>query len=230
MRGDSAGSVAPAAPGDPTVFRKLALAAVVFMVAVTGVAVAQDQKIEITPFVGYRFNGTFDNVDQRQNPTVSSVNLTDGLAYGFLFDVNLGENAQVEFSWSRQDSTLQAKFFNGDRETAGDLASNYIHVGGNYLFGDSYDDLRWFIGGSLGATYFDPSESGVSSETQFSFGFQGGFKFFFSDFVGVRVQGRIVSTYINSSDGYWCYFYCFYTTYSNYLTDIEVDGGLVLRF
>lgn len=230
MRGEWTESAPTPAPGESTVFRKVLLTAIVVTVAFTGVAVAQDQKIEITPFVGYRFNGNFDNIDNRQNPTVQSVSLNDGVAFGFMFDVNLGENAQVEFSWSRQDTTLRARFFNGDRIDVTDLSSDYFHVGGNYLFGDSYDDMRWFVGGSLGATYFDPVEAGISGDTQFSFGFQGGFKYFFSDVVGVRVQARLVSTYINSSNGYWCYVWCYYTTYSNYLTDIEVDAGLTLRF
>ena len=57
-------------------------------------------------------------------------------------------------------------------------------------------------------------------------------KFYFSDHLGIRVQGLWIPTYINSSSsGYYCGFYgCWSSSNSHYLYQWEFSAGLVIKF
>ena len=200
---------------------------VAFIVIAMAPAAVAGERFELTPFIGYRFGGNFDDLHDPDSG-ISSVDVSDSAAYGLLFDINMGENAQIELSWSRQDTDLTAKLINGPREDLSDSSVEYWHVGGNWLFGDSYDKGRGFVNFSLGATHISPEK--FSSETQFSFGFGGGVKYYFSEIIGVRLQGRLLSTYINSSAEWWCAYGCWAVETGNYLFQVELDAGLIFRF
>jgi hypothetical protein len=206
--------------------RKIVLvAALIALTAVPGAFA--DDRFEITPFIGYRFGGDFDNIND-PNSTIRAVDVDDSEAYGLIFDINMGENAQIELSWASQNTNLTAKQYNGPNVDIGDTRLDYWHIGGNLLFGDSLDDGRGFLTFSLGATYINPAD--YSSETDFSFGFGGGGKFYFNDTIGVRIQGRLLSTYINSSTSWWCSYGCWTVSTGNYLLQAEIDAGLIFRF
>ena len=186
-----------------------------------------DDRFELTPFIGYRFGGDFDNI-RDPNGEIKSVDVGDSEAYGLMFDINMGENTQIELSWSTQNTDLTGRQFNGPNIDFGDTRIDYWHVGGNYVFGDSLDDARGFLTFSIGATHFSPEA--FSSETRFSFGFGGGAKFYFNDTIGIRVQGKLLSTYINSSTSWWCSYSCWTVSTGNYLLQAEIDAGLIFRF
>jgi hypothetical protein len=189
-------------------------------------AMAQD-RFELTPFVGYRWGADFDVQDP--DNVFRSLQIDDSGAYGLIFDFNLGEQGQLEFLWNRQETQLQGRTRQGNtRVDITDMDVDYWHVGGNFLFGDDLDDTRGFLNFLLGATHYSPD--GFSSETQFSFSFGGGAKFYFSETVGIRVQGRFISTYINSTSQWWCNFGCYTVSVGNYVVQAEVDVGLIFRF
>lgn len=187
---------------------------------------AQD-KFELTPFVGYRFGGDFDVSDPRA--VYRSFEIDDSAAYGLMLDINVGENGQVELLWNRQDTELDGQLAsNGRLSKVTDLTVDYWHVGGNFLFGDEYDDARGFLNFMAGATHFSPT--GFDSETQFSFSFGGGAKFYLSDLIGIRVQARFISTYLNSTSEWFCNPFCYTVSVGNYVVQAEVDAGLIFRF
>jgi hypothetical protein len=206
--------------------RKIVLTSALIMLAVVPCAIA-DEKFEFTPFIGYRFGGDFDNIND-PNSQFRAVDVGDSEAYGLIFDINMGENAQIELSWARQDTTLTGKQYSGPNVELGDTTIDYWHIGGNLLFGDSLDDARGFLAFSLGGTHFSPQN--FSGETDFSFGFGGGVKFYFSDLIGIRLQGKLLSTYINSSTSWWCSYGCWTVSTGNYLVQAEIDAGLIFRF
>jgi hypothetical protein len=206
--------------------RRAASAAALIAVAFTPGALADD-KFEITPFVGYRFGGDFDNLND-PNSRFRAVDVDDSEAYGLIFDINMGESAQIELSWARQDTSLTAKQYSGPNVDLTDTTVDYWHVGGNLLFGDSLDEARGFLAFSIGGTHVSPQD--FSGETRFSFGFGGGAKFYLSDLIGIRVQGKLLSTYINSSTSWWCSFGCWTVSTGNYLLQAEIDAGLIFRF
>ena len=54
------------------------------------------------------------------------------------------------------------------------------------------DNIRPFGAFTLGTTYFTPQEGGYQDEWKFSMTLGGGVKIWFSDRVGIRLQGRLM--------------------------------------
>jgi len=186
-----------------------------------------DAKFEFAPFVGYRSG---DKIDDLNRPLVKELETDDGYSWGVLFDVNFGENVQLEFLFSRQETDLEEKFVAGGGSRLTDIDIDNYHVGGVYRFGDELDDVRPFVSFYLGATNFRPA--GLSSENKFSFSFGGGVKFYFAERLGLMLMGRWTPTYINSSaGGYFCDpFGCWVVTDSQYFDQFEATVGVIIRF
>ena len=185
---------------------------------------AQARQLELTPFVGTRVGGDFDDI---QTPLINDVEIDDGASFGLVFDVGFGENWQLEFLGSSQATELIAE---GTISGKVDIDVNHYHVGGAYQFRDSLEPLRPFVAFSLGATQFDP-DGALDSESKFSFSLGGGVKYHFNDRLGVRVQGRFTSTEINDDDEVFCDpFVCYVVEDTNFLNQTELSAGLVIRF
>jgi opacity protein-like surface antigen len=183
----------------------------------------QAASFEITPFVGTRVGGDFDDFE---TPLISEIEIDDGASAGFVFGVGFGEHWQVEFLGSRQSTDLIAKGMISGK--VGIDVDNY-HVGGAYQFRDSLEALRPFVALSLGSTNFEP-DGDLDGEDKFSFSFGGGVKYHFNDHLGVRLQGRFTATEINDSDEVWCDpFFCYVVEDTNFLNQTELSAGLIIR-
>ena len=74
---------------------------IAFSTLIVGMAtasLAQDSRVEVSPFLGYTLSEGF-TVDPNTvtGILVDKINPTSGLSYGFMFNVNVGENMQVGF-------------------------------------------------------------------------------------------------------------------------------------
>ena len=80
----------------------LLLGLIVTSLALPSVVEAQQaRRFEISPFVGWRQgNGLADD------PSGLEVDLESGTAYGFMVDVAVNRNLQVEFVWSETKSDV----------------------------------------------------------------------------------------------------------------------------
>jgi len=76
------------------------------------------------------------------------------------------------------------------------LDIDYFHIGGT--FGVGQGNLNPYIAASLGATRFDPKSSTLGSETKFSLGLGAGVKWFPTNRVGLRLEGRLFGTLIDN--------------------------------
>jgi opacity protein-like surface antigen len=185
---------------------------------------AQAGRFELTPFVGTRVGGDFDDIE---TPLISEVEIDDGSSFGVVFDVSFGESWQLEILASSQPTELMAE---GTISGQVDIDVNHFHVGGAYQFRDSLDSVRPFVAASLGSTQFDP-DGALDSESKFSLSLGGGVKYHFNDRLGVRVQGRFTTTEINDDDEVYCDpFVCYVVEDSNFLNQTELSAGLIVRF
>jgi len=211
---------------------------VILLLLLVGTSYAQDYRFEITPFIGYDFTS---DVSIEQNEVngylLNKLKIGSGLDYGFIADVSLNEQVQFEFIWSRVDSALGAygtPVGGGPSEEVdfSDMSIDNFHF--NVLFQMGYHDemvLPFFFGG-LGGSRFNPDAEGVGSETKFSINLGGGVKVFFSDHVGLRLQGRWIPTFIQSGEGLWCdwYGWCWSVPVGSYLHQFEMTAGVAFRF
>ena len=78
----------------------------------------------------------------------------------------------------------------------------------------------------FGGTWVRPD--GFSSTSKFSGNVGGGAKFYFSENVGLRLEGRFYGTYISTEISYCDLWYCY--GYNNSLLQFDVSAGLIIRF
>ncbi len=189
---------------------------------------AQDSvlRYEVTPFYGYRVGGSFDD-----DASEIDFDMDESSAYGLIFNGRVEANTQWEFLLGRQSTSVdtEGQFVGGDI----DIDVDYIHLGGTYLF--ETDNIRPFIALTLGATRFDPDVSGFGSETKFSASLGGGWQFKATERLGVRVEARAFTTFIDSDSDLFCQSdsggaSCLITIKSSTLTQWEARAGLVFRF
>lgn len=145
-------------------------------------------KIELTPYVSYRFGGEVRDEDFHRDRN-NSTDIEESEAYGVTLDVPITRGLSLELLVSRQQT--QAQFDEGLFEPSfdlGDIDVTYGHVGVLYQW--NLGQVNPFVVGSIGGTLFDPSFPGADEETRLSIGLGGGVKLFFSEHVGVRLEGR----------------------------------------
>jgi hypothetical protein len=188
---------------------------------------AAGQGFEITPFIGYQFGGQFeDRYDEDADPI--DAELDEGSSYGAILDIGVVRGFQVELLYSRQETELEpGRFFDGEPRPRPEMTVEYYHVGGLYQW--TYGNVRPYVAASLGATRFSPEA--FDDEARFSVGLGGGVKLMFNEHVGLRLDSRIYSTFIEDDEVvYWDeYHYYVYEDEIN-LYQFDVKGGLVLAF
>lgn len=153
---------------------------------------------EVSPFFGYQYGGKHDLSE-------GEINISSAPDYGIIIGIPVKETPglRAEIYYSRQETELhyQQNQFEPMNKLFS-MTSNYFLAGGSYE-----EDLGIFtpIGlFAVGVAYLDPKEPGYTSEWFLAATLGFGFKTYFSERVGLRVQGRLLAP-IQISDGtVWC--------------------------
>jgi hypothetical protein len=166
-------------------------AILLFVLLITDpLSVLSQGKIEITPFGGYMFGGKMRFYE-------GDFKIYDAGNYGLAIDIELANDTKLELFWSQMNTTAQFKPYYGfdylGRE-AFDINVGYIQIGGVREI--DMDNIRPFGVMTVGTTYFKPqSKAGeyqYSDDWRFSVSLGGGAKIWFTDRVGIRLQGRLL--------------------------------------
>lgn len=186
-----------------------------------GGPVLGEERIELTPFAGYRTGGSFNVIEGGP-----SFGIDSGLSYGGILDFNLQRNNfKLELLFSRQDSQVTAPTFLGP--SAGELVVEYYQ--GGILQEVGNPSSRWYIAALLGATRLAPRD--FQAETKFSASIGGGLKFFLSKQVGLRFDGRAYATFVGGSGGAFCSNgNCVFLFSGSTFWQGDFTGGLILAF
>jgi len=164
---------------------------VTMLLLILAVAPTSEGRIEITPFGGHQGGGEFDEHDSEPELEIEDDSVF-GVAVGYGRELGL---SQLELYFSRQETELrEVGAFSSANRTRLDV--DYYHIGGAFHLDQG--KLQPYIVGSLGATRFDFQSSGLGSETKFSLGLGGGVKWFPSEHVGVRLEGRLFGTFVDT--------------------------------
>ena len=158
-------------------------------------------RAEITPFVGWQFGGwaAARNGDFR---------VSDEVVYGGILDFTVRPGAQAEFMYSRQETTLSFDDFFTGRRTLTDMTVEYIQ-GGGLIEIDRGHSAKPFVSATLGVTHLNPDQSQiegvrVDDEWRFSFTLGAGVKVFPSERIGIRLQGHLLSTFLDTGGSIFC--------------------------
>jgi hypothetical protein len=192
-------------------------------------AAAQDKplKFEITPYAAYRMGGNFDEQDGD-----GRVDLNDSNAQGLMFNVKANHNGQYELIYARQSTDADTRGFLVNDQTI-DIDIEYFQFGGTYLFDG--DNTRPFIALTLGVSRFDPGTTDSDSESFFSASFGGGVQLNANKRLGVRLEARVFTTFLDDDSDIFCRSIngagaCLIQIDGTLLSQWEARAGLVFRF
>ena len=168
------------------IFKITAIIALAFLL-VTPETISAQGKIEITPLVGYQFGGKFRMYE-------GDLKIKDDMNYGLAISTEMAQDTRLEFIWtSMQTSADFRPYYGYDYLDIGrfNLNINYYQIGGIREFpkGGAIVPFGSF---TLGAVQFTPSDVNVSESWRFSIALGGGAKFWLSDRIGIRLQGRLL--------------------------------------
>lgn len=182
---------------------------------------ADAQGVELMPFSGYRFGGDFFELATGQPVD------TDGApAVGVVVNVPLSNGMQVEAMVTQQRATVPIAVGPFSRAATQRVTVGNAQVGGlQELLGGR---VRPFLTGMVGLTRY---ASEIDSEVRFSVGAGGGVKLFPARRVGLRLDGRVFTTFVDAdlrflacSPGT-----CVTALHVNMVWQAEFTAGIVFR-
>ena len=188
---------------------------------------ARPYTFELTPTLGYRVGGTFEDSD-----TGESVDLENNSAFGLIFNIAEKPNTQYEFSWSHQDTSVDLSDSGGNPINI-DLDIDFFQLGGTYMFVG--DKARPYIVATIGAAHYRTKGDTDESDTYFAFTIGGGWKLWSTERFGLRLEGRYLGTLVDSNTSLFCTSTpsgsgCLIQTRGKILSQFEATLGGVFRF
>lgn len=156
-----------------------------------------DRGVEITPFGGFRFGGSFED-----NTTGTNFKVGESGSFGLILGLRDTVETHYELLYSFQRTELSGGGIFGGGPLF-DLNIHYLHLGGTYEFPGEGKVLP-FISGGLGVTVLVPTGAGLDSSTNFSLSMGGGVKIPLSGKVGLRFEGRGYLTILPNTTNVFC--------------------------
>lgn len=183
---------------------------------------------ELTPFVGARIGGSIED-----KATGDDYDLDSSESFGMQLGIPWDPGSQLEIYYSRQSTDLDlAGFSTSDDKFSLDLDT--LQIGGSVFF-DQRGSALPFISGTLGGTRIKPDVAGTSADTFISFALGGGYRFYPSEHIGVRLEARINGIVVDSDSDIFCAggpggSGCLIRTSGDVLWQFEAQAGLIWRF
>lgn len=157
-------------------------AALLLAAAVARPALAQ--RLEITPFVGYRMGGSLEN-----SVTQASYGFDAAVAYGGVLEAKLSGQTRLNVTYSWQETQV---------DTLGGgvpITVQYIHVGGTRDM-TSTGAARPFVTGALGLGIASAPNTAVGTQTKFGLSAALGVKTPSTSRIVVRAEARGYLTFV----------------------------------
>jgi opacity protein-like surface antigen len=180
-------------------------------------------RFEITPIAGYQFGGGFSGEE-------GEINMPADFMYGVALDVWVRPEAQAEFLYTRQETRLE--FDPAGVAPAIDLGDLTIH---EFQLGGNTDlragRIRPYALGTLGVTWFDPANDDIDGESRFSSTLGAGIRAPVNGHIGLRVEGRWIINFFNSSGSVFCGSGgCLVNFSGDFVSQGALSGGLSIGF
>jgi hypothetical protein len=199
--------------------------AIATLLAVPASARAQTP-VEITPFGGYRFGGDFFELI-----TGEPVDLDGAPAFGVAVDVPIRDphGYQIEGLFSHEEADLTVHRQPFGPATVAHVTVDHWMGGGLQEFGGAR--VRPFLTGMLGLTRYAGEGD---SEIRFALSAGGGVKLFPTKHLGLRLDGRLFTTFVEADLGFLACNSFNGTCVIAFRTDVvfqaEFTAGAVLKF
>ncbi|MCG8582730.1 MAG: porin family protein [Bacteroidales bacterium] len=140
-------------------------------------------RIELTPIYGYSLNGHI-------NLYRAKFKMDNSDHFGGILSLEVAPQSLVEFTYTRSKTTARYEDYLTGAKDNYDMAIDYFQLGTVKELNKG--PLVPFGMASIGITWFNMITHGVSDHVSFSAALGGGIKYFFSDRIGIRLQGRLL--------------------------------------
>jgi hypothetical protein len=165
------------------------------MMAVPAFAEVTAYRFALTPFAGYRIGGEFEDDD-----TGDELDLDDGASLGLILNAPYDDRTEWEVFYGRQETDIDDATVPVDPNL--DIVIEYLQIGGTYV-GEG-EAARPYLAATIGGSRIEPDGAGFDSETYFAFGIGGGLHVFPESRVGLRLEGRLFGSLVDSDSGVFC--------------------------
>lgn len=173
-------------------------------------------------FAGYRGGGEFEDAN-----TGRSLTIKDSETVGFEINWSQSPNTMIELVYSHQEAQLTSS--SAPADVLIDLDIDYLHVGGIRMWPG--ENIRPYIVGTAGVTYFNPEFGGYNSKMRGSLGFGGGVMVNPSKKLSIKLEARGYSTILDGGGSLFCNDSgCRITAVADTLWQYEFKAGLVFKF
>jgi hypothetical protein len=180
------------------------------------------QGVEIAPLGGYRFGG-----DLFELAAGDSLDADGAPALGVVLDFPLWSGFQIEGFVSRQESQVLVALRPSGSPVRRRLSVDQWQGGALQEFTDG--PVRPFLTSTFGLTRY---AADYDSEVRFALSAGGGVKLYPSSHVGVRLDSRVIATFIDASGNAFACTpgACFVALNVNVAWQAEFSAGLVFKF
>lgn len=195
---------------------------VTFALLLLGAAhAAEPDKVQITPFGGYRFGGEFDLVTDDGDPltptTAADLELGSAAHYGLILNLEQEPGAYYELLYGRQSAELKGP-------SGFDMTVEYLHVGGNVDFARPEDRVIPYFVLTVGGTRFVPDVADAKEVIEPSLSLGGGVRIPLAPHIGLRLEARAFLTLLDSDSQIFCE-----TDPPNAICDVRVKGDMFVQ-
>lgn len=206
----------------------VSLLSLVFGSAAATDAVAQSPgRVELTPWLGYGYGGTFEDEDAGV-----SIELDDASGYGVIGNLAASGNTQWEAIYARQSTAADTAGIEGLAAST-DIDVDYLQLGGTYL--GPGELARPYLAATIGGTRFAPQAGGLDSDTYLSFSLGAGLSVSPDTRLGLRLEVRAFGTLVESDSQLFCVSApeiagCAIRLDGRVLWQLHTFAGIVFRF
>lgn len=163
-------------------------------------AIAQEARVELTPFGGYLLGGSVKFYEGK-------FKINNSASYGGMLAVRTDDETLIELSYTRMDTDgdwrpYSSYIIDYPAKTI-DIAVNHLQIGYVREFSLDNESLRPYGTLTIGTTWFHPKETAAEDEWLFSATAGLGLKYFFSERIGIRIQSRLILPMVFSGAGFY---------------------------
>jgi opacity protein-like surface antigen len=183
-------------------------------------------RFELTPILGYRFGGQFDQTEGE-----TTIDLDDASNFGLILNGRDERNTQWEVYYSQQATSADTATVPGLASQT-DVDIHYLQIGGTYR--GSGERFKPFLSAGIGGTHISPDAAGLDSETYVAFSVGTGLQFFTTERWGMRIEGRAIGTLLDTDSELFCVSeggaVCAFRLEGRVLWQFETFAGVTFRF
>jgi opacity protein-like surface antigen len=193
-----------------------------------GVVAQQAQpRFEITPLVGFATGGSLDD-----DFDGTSFDVADDDIAGLALHITSVTGGQYEFSYWREDTSLESPqlFIPGNGL---DVTIDYFQVGGTFP-ADFTDGFHPYVVATIGASRWEPKQSGFDDETFFAGTIGAGLRYNMNDKLALKLEGRAFANFLDSNSSVFCFSSggggCIIASSGDLVTRWAAVAGIAYRF